>query len=91
MKELVATCNVYIAEQSAPNARLLGDIAQYLTHLFHVFGVGSHDASIGFSVEGAQAANQVRKRRERKRRERKRGGRRGWGRKVKVYKRNKMT
>ena len=60
MKELVATCNVYIAEQSSPNARLLGDIAQYLTYLFRVFGVSNQDTSIGFSVEGAQAANQVR-------------------------------
>ena len=61
MKELVSMCNVYIAEHTAPNAQLLGTVASYLTHLFKVFGVCGHDASIGFGVEGEQTVNKVKK------------------------------
>ena len=61
MKELVSMCNIYIAEHTAPNAQLLGTVASYLTHLFKVFGVCGHDASIGFSVEGEQTVNKVKK------------------------------
>ena len=61
MKELVSMCNVYIAEHTTPNAQLLGTVASYLTHLFKVFGVCGHDASIGFGVEGEQTVNKVKK------------------------------
>ena len=60
MKELVVTCNVYIADQASPNAQLLGIVASYLTQLFKMFGVTGHDAGIGFTVEGDQAVSQVR-------------------------------
>ena len=59
MKELVVTCNVYIADRGSPNAQLLGIIASYLTQLFKMFGVTGHDAAIGFTAEGEQAVNQV--------------------------------
>lgn len=60
MKELVVTCNVYIADQAEPNAQLLEIVASYLTQLFKMFGVTGNDAAIGFTVEGEQAVNQVR-------------------------------
>ena len=53
MRELVGACNVYIAGSGqAVNARLLQTIAQYLTHLFRVFGVVPSDQTIGFPLEG---------------------------------------
>lgn len=51
MKELVTTSNIYLSEQtSSPNARLLQNIAKYLTDMLRVFGVVPEDSSLGFPV-----------------------------------------
>ena len=57
LRELVGTCNVYIAESSpAANARLLQTVAQYVTHMLKVFGVVPSDDSIGFPLQQATGA-----------------------------------
>ena len=60
MRELVGACNVYIAGSGqAVNARLLQTIAQYLTHLFRVFGVVPSDQTIGFPLEGEKGSGNM--------------------------------
>ena len=57
----MSACNVYLTESGQEaNARLLQTIAQYLTHLFHVFGVVPTDQDIGFPLQQEGAAKQVR-------------------------------
>ena len=45
---------------TTPNAKLLENIAQYVTYLLKVFGVINTSESIGFPVETGQTGNTVR-------------------------------
>ena len=52
LRELIGTCNVYIADSAmAANARLLQTVAQYVTHMLKVFGVIPYDQTIGFPLQ----------------------------------------
>eukprot|EP00128_Syssomonas_multiformis_P017345 Colp12_sorted_trinity150504_noHs@2965 len=57
MRELVFDVNVYVREQSAPNASLLNNIAAYLTRMLKIFGVIETADDIGFPVGGAGSQN----------------------------------
>jgi cysteinyl-tRNA synthetase len=51
MKELVSASNVYLSDQSASaNARLLHNIAGYLSDMLRVFGVIAGPTAVGFPV-----------------------------------------
>ena len=58
IRELLTISNTYMNPQSpgaTPNAKLLENIAQYITYLLRVFGViNSSDQSVGFPVESGQ-------------------------------------
>ncbi|XP_019854225.1 PREDICTED: cysteine--tRNA ligase, cytoplasmic-like [Amphimedon queenslandica] len=52
LKELLTLSNTYIdAKRDDANARLLADIAHYMTYLLKIFGVIPHDTGIGFSMK----------------------------------------
>lgn len=59
MRELVLHANVYLSEVSEPNAKLLGNIAQYLAYLLQVFGVIPQERALGFSSSRGQEMSQV--------------------------------
>ena len=49
-----------VQSETTPNAKLLANIARYITYLMKVFGVINTDETIGFPMEGGQTANTVR-------------------------------
>ena len=68
MRELVGTCNVYIAEVGgkSPNTLPLANIACYLTNLLDIFGVlgsgngtGSLESRIGFPCTSSQGGQSL--------------------------------
>ncbi|KAL5497322.1 hypothetical protein EMCRGX_G013781 [Ephydatia muelleri] len=68
MRELVGTCNVYIAEAGgkSPNTLPLANIACYLTNLLDIFGVlgsgngtGSLESRIGFPCSSSQGGQSL--------------------------------
>ena len=62
IRELITNSNTYMNAQSSPtpNAKLLENIAQYVSYLLKVFGVINTNESIGFPVETGQTGNTVR-------------------------------
>jgi cysteinyl-tRNA synthetase len=60
MKELVNTGSIYLSLQSGPaNARLLHNIASYLTAILRVFGVISDSSPIGFPLATTQSSENM--------------------------------
>jgi len=52
LRNLVRTCNVYLADQTAPpNCPLVETIAMYCSRILQVFGVISSESRLGFPAE----------------------------------------
>ena len=45
--------------ETTPDAKLLGNIAGYITYLMKVFGVINSEEAIGFPMESGQSGNTV--------------------------------
>jgi cysteinyl-tRNA synthetase len=60
MKELVNASNIYLTDRSAPpNARLLHNVASYLTGMLQVFGVIPEGGFLGFPITQKDTADKV--------------------------------
>lgn len=61
VRELITISNTYMnaTSEATPNAKLLGNIAGYITYLMKVFGVINSNEAIGFPMETGQSGNTV--------------------------------